>query len=153
MEQISENEIQKKIRKLSNLLRLYQHEYYVLASPSVNDSEYDNLFDQLLLLEKENPDFVEPDSPTHRVGSDLSSDLPEVEHTIPVLSLDKAYSSDEVYSWMQKTIKNSGSDLSFSVEEKIDGISIVLYYEKGLLVRAVTRGNGFIGNDVTSNVK
>ncbi len=80
-------------------------------------------------------------------------DFPEVAHTIPVLSLDKAYSSEAVLQWMQRTETKGGSTLAFVVEEKIDGVSIVLYYEDGLLVRAVTRGNGFIGNDVTGNIK
>ncbi|MBQ2528508.1 MAG: NAD-dependent DNA ligase LigA, partial [Spirochaetales bacterium] len=101
----------------------------------------------------EHPETRTPDSPTQRVGSDLSSDFPEVEHTIPVLSLDKAYSDTEILSWISKTTKNTGENLSFVLEEKLDGFSIVLYYEKGLLARAVTRGNGFIGNDVTANVK
>lgn len=141
------------IRRLSDLLRLYQHQYYVLASPEVSDAEYDGLFDKLLALEEAHPELRAADSPTARVGSDLASDLPEAEHSIPVLSLDKAYSAEEVEAWINKTIKNTGYNLTFSVEEKIDGISIVLYYENGILSRAVTRGNGFIGNDVTANVK
>ena len=104
-------------------------------------------------MHEEHPETRTPDSPTQRVGSDLSSDFPEVEHTIPVLSLDKAYSDTEILSWISKTTKNTGENLSFVLEEKLDGFSIVLYYEKGLLERAVTRGNGFVGNDVTANVK
>ncbi len=149
---MEKDEVLKEIRRLSDLLRLYQHEYYVLARPSVPDSEYDSLFDRLQTLENEYPELAEPDSPVKRVGSDLASDLPEVEHSIPVLSLDKAYSAEDVAAWMEKTSKNAGADLTFSVEEKIDGISIVLYYEDGRLQRAVTRGNGYIGNDVTANV-
>lgn len=140
-------------RELSALLTEYQKAYYVTGRPLVSDLEYDRLFDELLLLEKEHPEIRTPDSPTQRVGSDLSSDFPEVEHSIPVLSLDKAYSDSEILSWIDKTIKNTGENLSFVLEEKLDGFSIVLYYEKGLLTRAVTRGNGYVGNDVTANVK
>ena len=140
-------------RELRELLTEYQKAYYVTGRPLVSDLEYDRLFDELLLLEKEHPELRTPDSPTQRVGSDLSSDFPEVEHTIPVLSLDKAYSDTEILSWIEKTIRNTGENLSFVLEEKLDGFSIVLYYEKGLLSRAVTRGNGFVGNDVTANVK
>ncbi len=140
-------------RELSKVLTEYQRAYYVTGSALVSDMEYDRLFDELVLLEKEHPEVRTPDSPTQRVGSDLSSDFPEVEHTIPVLSLDKAYSDTEILSWIQKTMKNTGENLSFVLEEKLDGFSIVLYYEKGLLARAVTRGNGFVGNDVTANVK
>ncbi|MBO4393240.1 MAG: NAD-dependent DNA ligase LigA [Spirochaetales bacterium] len=140
-------------RELSKLLTEYQRAYYVTGRALVSDMEYDRLFDELLLLEKEHPEVRTPDSPTQRVGSDLSSDFPEVEHSIPVLSLDKAYSDSEILSWTKKTMKNTGENLSFVLEEKLDGFSIVLYYEHGLLARAVTRGNGFIGNDVTANVK
>jgi len=140
-------------RELSALLTEYQKAYYVTGRPLVSDLEYDRLFDELLLLEKEHPEVRTPDSPTQRVGSDLTSDFPEVEHTIPVLSLDKAYSDTEILSWIDKTIKNTGENLSFVLEEKLDGFSIVLYYEKGILTRAVTRGNGFVGNEVTANVK
>ena len=143
----------KRAEELRNLLGQYQRAYYVDGRPQVSDLEYDRLFDELTRLEAENPALRTPDSPTQRVGSDLSSDFPEVEHTIPVLSLDKAYSSEEIFSWISKTIKNTGESLSFVLEEKIDGFSVVLYYEKGLLVRAVTRGNGFVGNDVTANAK
>ena len=140
-------------KELANLLTQYQKAYYVSGRSLVSDLEYDRLFDELSLLEKQHPELKTPDSPTQRVGSDLSADFPEVEHSVPVLSLDKAYSDAEVYSWITKTRKNTGENLSFVLEEKIDGFSIVLYYEKGLLVRAVTRGNGFVGNDVTANVK
>ena len=86
-------------RELSRILTEYQRAYYVTGRALVSDMEYDRLFDELVLLEKEHPELRTPDSPTQRVGSDLSSDFPEVEHTIPVLSLDKAYSDSEILSW------------------------------------------------------
>ncbi|MGB4405758.1 MAG: NAD-dependent DNA ligase LigA [Sphaerochaeta sp.] len=141
------------IETLSDRLRTYQRAYYVDARPLVSDLEYDRLFDQLQTLEEEYPHLRFPDSPSQRVGSDLNSEFPDFVHTIPVLSLDKAYKSEEVSSWMAKTEAKVAQELSFVVEEKIDGVSIVLYYEKGLLVRAVTRGNGLVGNDVTANLK
>ncbi len=146
-------EIIEEIRKLSDLLSLYQNAYYVKNKPLVSDIEYDRLFDRLLDLEQNNPDLVLPDSPSMRVGSDLSKDIPEVTHTIPVLSLDKGYTVDSIRDWMDKTISKAGSDLSFVVEEKIDGVSIVLYYKNGILDLAATRGNGSVGNDITNNVK
>ena len=144
---------QSRAKELHKLLTEYQKAYYVDGRPIVSDLEYDRLFDELSRIEEEHPETRTPDSPTQRVGSDLSSDFPEVEHTIPVLSLDKAYSDTEILSWISKTTKNTGEDPSFVLEEKLDGFSIVLYYEKGILDRAVTRGNGFVGNDVTANVK
>jgi len=150
---MNRREAAQEIKRLSELLRRYEHEYYVQNAPSVSDREYDELYDRLVALERIFPDLVTSDSPTRRVGSDLSSELPEVEHTIPVLSLDKAYSFDDILSWARKTIASVERDLAFIVEEKIDGASIVLYYEEGLLARGVTRGNGVRGNDITENVR
>ncbi len=133
-------------------LNRHQTEYY-LGRPTISDGEFDRLFDRLKELESRFPELVRPDSPTHRVGSDLSQNFPEVEHSIPVLSLDKSYSSQEIDEWVSKTQRNAGEPLSFMLEEKIDGAAIVLYYEDGLLARAVTRGNGLVGNDITGNVR
>ncbi len=141
------------IDRLVELLTRYQYEYYRQNRPSVSDSEYDRLFDRLKSLEESHPGLVRTDSPTHRVGSDLSQDFPEVQHTIPVLSLDKCYSTEEILKWTDKIRKNVGENVSYTLEEKIDGASIVLYYERGRLARAVTRGNGIIGNNITGNVK
>ena len=146
-------EARKEIDELSRVVRRCQYEYFVLSRPSKSDAEYDRLAERLQYLEKEFPDLLRPDSPSLRVGSDLSSEFPEFQHTIPVLSLDKATTHREIIDWMSKLGDQAGKPLSFVFEEKIDGASIVLYYEKGMLVRAVTRGNGRVGNDVTGNVK
>ena len=148
-----ETDPRQEIESLAEKLRAYQSAYYVDARPLVSDLEYDRLFDRLQTLEEAHPHLRLPDSPTQRVGSDLNSEFPEVRHTIPVLSLDKAYKSGEISAWMAKTEAKGAQELSFVVEEKMDGVSIVLYYEKGVLVRAVTRGNGVVGNDVTANLK
>jgi DNA ligase (NAD+) len=141
------------IEALCEKLSRCQYEYFVLSRPSISDREYDRLFDRLLELERAFPAYRRTDSPTQRIGSDLTHELPEVRHTIPVLSLDKAYTAEDLESWTVKAGKNAGQSLSYTVEEKIDGASIVLYYEEGLLARAVTRGNGIVGNDVTANVR
>ena len=146
-------DIKKRIEELTNDLLRYQEAYYVQGKSLISDSEYDGLFDELARLEREHPEYASLNSPTVRVGSDLTSDFPEVKHTIPVLSLDKAYSVEEVLSFMTKCEEKGKENLSFVEEEKIDGISMVLYYEDGLLVRGVTRGNGSVGNDVTPNIK
>ena len=153
MKDLFEQSIEDEIIQLRNELRQYQHQYYIEAKPTVSDSTYDRLMDRLILLETENPQYNVPDSPSQRVGSDLNSDFPEVTHTIPVLSLDKAYTSQALLQWIDKSEVRGSSSLSFVIEEKIDGVSMVLYYEKGLLVRGVTRGNGYVGNDVTPNIK
>lgn len=142
---------------MTDLLLRYQQAYYVQAQPLVSDREFDRLFDRLTELERLYPQYKRPESPTSRIGSDLAAELPEIEHSIPVLSLDKAYSPAEVFAWMKKIEARADSEgaagVEFVLEEKIDGVSIVLYYEDGMLVRAVTRGNGTVGNDITANVK
>jgi DNA ligase (NAD+) len=150
---MTQAQAERRSRELSEALRRHQHAYFVEARPLVSDAEYDRLFDELSAIEREFPELALPDSPVRRVGSDLTQELPEAGHTIPVLSLDKSYGLPELMTWIEKTRKNAGESLSFICEEKIDGSSIVLYYEEGLLARAVTRGNGLVGNDVTGNVK
>ncbi len=150
---MTHREADARVRELSRLLERYQHAYFVESKPLVSDAEYDGLFDELSAIERDYPDLALPDSPTRRVGSDITQELPEVAHTIPVLSLDKSYTTEDLTAWMAKTERNAGRPLSFVCEEKIDGASMVLYYEKGLLLRAVTRGNGIVGNDVTGNVR
>ncbi len=145
--------IEAEIATLRGELERYQTAYYVDSRPLVDDLIYDQKFDRLVELEKAYPQYASPTSPTVRVGSDISSDFPEVQHTIAVLSLDKAYSEEELLAWIIKLEKHVPDELGIIVEEKIDGVSIVLYYEEGILARAVTRGNGVIGNDVTANVK
>lgn len=146
-------DIKNRIELLSRELLRHQHLYYVKAEPEISDLEYDRLFDDLVELEKKYPQFAWPNSPTKRVGSDLDNTFPEKEHAIPVLSLDKQYTIEELEKWVNKTINNAGQALSFVVEEKIDGASIVLYYKNGSLESALTRGNGVVGNDVIENVR
>lgn len=138
---------------LAGELLRHQHLYYVQARPEISDAEYDRLLDELLLLEKRFPQFAGANSPSRRVGSDLDNTFPERAHTVPVLSLDKIYRSEELQQWLLKTAAISGASVGFTVEEKIDGASIVLYYERGELLYALTRGNGFTGNDVSDNVR
>jgi DNA ligase (NAD+) len=145
--------IKEKISKLSKSLLHHQYIYYVKNQPEISDREYDCLFDELLDLEKKYPQLAVLNSPTKRIGSDLDNSFSEQKHKIPVLSLDKEYTTEGLKKWIDKIRLNAGSDISFVVEEKIDGVSIVLYYKKGLLDIALTRGNGIFGNDVTNNIK
>ena len=145
--------IQQEIKRLTDALNTHQHRYYVEAMPSISDQQYDLMMDQLIELEQRYPELATADSPSQRVGSDLGSSFPEVPHTVPVLSLDKAYDEQALLQWMHRTGAKGAQPLSFIAEEKMDGVSLVLYYERGVLVRALTRGNGFVGNDVTTNAK
>lgn len=146
-------DIRKRIEELSVELLRHQYLYYVMAKPEISDREYDRLFDELVSLEEKYPQYALANSPTRRVGSDLDNTFPEKEHTIPVLSLDKEYTGEGLEKWVDKTISSAKRAIGFVVEEKIDGASIVLYYKKGRLDSALTRGNGLVGNDVTDNIR
>ena len=146
-------EVKKRMEFLANEIRRHQYLYYKKAQPEISDREYDALFDELLELERKYPELAMPDSPTKRVGSDLDNEFPEVRHPFPMLSLDKVYTINELKSWIEKARNDSGYDISFTIEEKIDGSTIVLHYDDGVLIRAVTRGDGYVGNDITENVR
>jgi DNA ligase (NAD+) len=141
--------------ELQQALREHNYRYHVLHDPIITDSEYDALFAELQAIEAEHPELVTPDSPTQRVGSDLESDLPKVRHPVPVLSLDNAFSSEEVRAWRERIGRLLPEDatLDYVVEPKFDGLTVVLTYEDGLLVQGATRGNGEVGDDVTPNVR
>ncbi len=142
-----------RIRTLSAEISRHDYLYYVLGKPEISDREYDRLFDELLGLEMQFPDLALPDSPTKRVGSDLDNAFPQVPHDPPMLSLEKRYSAEDVVAWARETREKSGAKISFVLEEKIDGTAIELIYEKGVLTRAATRGNGKTGYDVTNNAR
>lgn len=137
-----------------DILRYHEWRYYVQDDPAISDPEYDKLFKQLQKFEEEHPDTVTPDSPTERVGSDLTKDFPEVEHLKPMYSLDNSYNEDDLRSW-DKRVRGfvDDTEVVYSVEPKFDGSSIALVYEDDILVRGATRGNGTVGEEVTNNVK
>lgn len=137
-----------------DILRFHEWRYYVQNNPAISDPEYDKLFKQLQKFEEKHPDEVTPDSPTQRVGSDLTKDFPEVEHLKPMLSLDNSYSEEDLHAW-DKRVRGfvKAQEVVYSVEPKFDGGSIALVYEDDILVRGATRGNGTVGEEVTNNVK
>ena len=141
--------IKKKINDLENEIRLHQKYYYIDNKPKISDREFDILFKELQSLEKSYPDFVSKNSPTKIVGSDLDNTFEKYKHKIPVLSLENTYSNDELIEWATKL---SPTEI-FSFEWKVDGASIVLYYINGELDKAVTRGTGGIGDDITENIR
>ncbi len=147
------NKIEKEIEKLSETLLFHQNLYYIKSTPVISDREYDLFFDKLLQLEKKYPEYIKENSPSKRVGVDLDNRFVEKKHKIPVLSLDKEYTIDGINKWIDKNIEFAEKQIGFMVEEKLDGASIVLYYEKGYLREALTRGDGSKGNVVTTNVR
>ncbi len=146
--------IKNRIEELRRLLNEYNHQYYVLSSPTVSDKEFDMLMKELEALEATRPDLADPLSPTQRVGSDISKGFSQVKHIYPMLSLANTYSVEEVDDFVKRVKKEIiGEDCALVGEMKFDGTSISLVYENGRLTRAVTRGDGVQGDDVTANVK
>ena len=147
-------EAARRVDELRELVRRHDHRYYVLADPEISDYEYDQLFSELKELEEEFPDLQTPASPTQRVAGEPLPGLDQVEHAVPMLSLDNSYSRDELESWYERLCRELGHDPGdLAAELKIDGVSISLVYVDGILERAVTRGDGAVGDDVTSNAR
>lgn len=146
-------EIEAKIKRLREELEQHNHNYYVLSAPTISDIEFDRMMKELQTLEEAHPEYADPHSPTQRVGSDLSKEFQQVEHTYPMLSLGNTYSADEVRDFYERTARALGEPFEVVAELKYDGTSISLTYEEGRLVRAVTRGDGTRGDDVTANVR
>ena len=146
--------IKQRIEALREELNRHNHNYYVLNSPQISDKDFDMLMKELELMERNFPQYDDPLSPTHRVGSDLTKGFTQVAHIHPMLSLGNTYSITEVEDFMRRTRQQlMGEDFSIVGEMKFDGTSISLIYENGRLVRAVTRGDGEKGDVVTDNVK
>ena len=148
-----------RIAELRDVIRDHEHRYYVLADPAVTDAEFDRLMAQLRELEARHPDLVTADSPTQRVGGRPAEGFTTVEHLVPMLSLDNAYTEDELRAFHDRVVKVLGAageapaEVIYVAELKIDGLSIALTYDHGVLVRGVTRGDGVRGEDVTGNVR
>jgi DNA ligase (NAD+) len=134
-------------------LEQHNYNYYVLSAPTISDPEFDNKLKQLQELEEANPEFFDPNSPTQRVGSDIAAGFNQVSHIYPMLSLGNTYSEAEVSDFYDRVRRGLNEDFELVCELKYDGTSISITYEDGLLIRAVTRGDGDKGDDVTTNVK
>lgn len=145
--------IKERIDLLRSELHRHNHNYYVLNAPEITDKEFDDLMRELQELENEHPEYADPNSPTMRVGSDLNKNFTQVAHKYPMLSLGNTYSESEVTDFFERVRKGLNEDFEICCELKYDGTSISLTYEEGKLVRAVTRGDGEKGDDVTDNVK
>ncbi len=140
---------------LRDQIRLHNYRYSVLSQPIISDAEYDALFDELDAIEKAHPELITPDSPTQRVGSDLDTRLPKVRHPVPMLSLAKAYTADDIHAWRTRIdrLLDSSAPITYTIEPKFDGLTVVLTYTDGVLTQGTTRGDGYVGDDVTANVR
>ncbi|GGN54288.1 DNA ligase [Actinoplanes lobatus] len=139
--------------ELADEIREHQHRYYQLDAPTVSDAEFDLLLRELEALEAEFPELRTPESPTQTVGGTTTGDFPKVEHAERMMSLDNVFNLDELTAWAERAVRDAGGPVRFLCELKIDGLAINLTYEKGVLVRAATRGTGRVGDDVTPNVR
>ena len=147
------NEIEARIVALRRELEQHNYNYYVLSAPTISDREFDEKMKELERLEAEHPEFYDADSPTQRVGSDLTKEFRQVAHRYPMLSLGNTYSEEDVRDFYERIERTLGEPFEIVAELKFDGTSISLIYEGGRLVQAVTRGDGVRGDDVTANVR
>ena len=146
--------IQKKIEALREKIRHHEYRYYVLDDPEMSDADFDKLMNELKRLEAEHPELITPDSPTQRVGGKPREGFVKAKHSSPMLSLDNAYSEEELRDWERRAHELTGrTDLEYMCELKLDGMSLALVYRDGRLERGITRGDGTTGEDVTSNVR
>jgi DNA ligase (NAD+) len=141
-----------RLNELKELLNTYNYQYYVQDQPTVSDQEYDSLMDELIHIEQAHPEWRTPDSPSQRIGGEVLEGFTKVTHSVPMMSLADIFNEDEVRDFDERVTSVIG-DTDYVVELKLDGLSVSLIYENGTLVRAATRGNGTIGEDITHNVK
>jgi DNA ligase (NAD+) len=152
MSSAKETEIRHKIQELSESIKDHQFKYYVLDDPAITDAEFDKLWKELVELEKKYPQFKLPDSPTSDVGGGFATHFEQHDHIEKMMSLDNVFDADELDAWFDR-IEKTGAKNTWLCEVKVDGLAINLLYEKGRLTRALTRGNGTTGEDVTLNIK
>ncbi len=150
---MNKEEAKARISELGKIIENHNYNYYILTQPTISDYDFDMLLNELIDLEKRFPDLVLPDSPTQRVGGDLTKEFKTVKHRYPMLSLSNSYNIEEVKDFISRIKKTIEEDVEFVCELKFDGVSISLTYENGLFVKAVTRGDGTQGDDVTTNIK
>ncbi|RLB06743.1 MAG: DNA ligase (NAD(+)) LigA, partial [Deltaproteobacteria bacterium] len=150
-----DEKIIKEIEELREKIRYHNYRYYVLNEPEISDAEYDRLFRRLVELEQKYPELITPDSPTQRVGAEPQKGFRQVRHRQPMLSLDDCFSEEELREFDARTKRFLGDvdQIEYTAEPKIDGLAVELVYEKGKLTLASTRGDGYVGEDVTANIK
>jgi DNA ligase (NAD+) len=142
------------MRQLIQILAKHNHAYYVMDQPTIEDSEYDQLFHQLKALEEQYPDLVQADTPTNKVGGQPLSKFDNVTHVVPMLSLGNVFNQEDLFAFARRAEERlPNQQIEYDVELKFDGLAISLWYENGILVRGVTRGDGETGEDITQNVK
>jgi DNA ligase (NAD+) len=150
---VNDKEAKKRIEELTAALNRHNHAYYVLSNPSISDYEFDTLLKELEQLEQAHPSLIDKNSPTKRVGGDITKKFETVVHQYPMLSLSNSYSKEEIIEWENRIKKLADDKITFVCELKYDGVAIGIRYKNGKLTQAVTRGDGTQGEDVTTNVR
>ncbi|KUG25344.1 dna ligase [hydrocarbon metagenome] len=147
--------VEKRIEELREEIRYHDYNYYILNNPKISDEQYDLLYKELEKLESEYPELITPDSPTQRVGSDLTKEFKPIQHIIPMLSLSNTYSENELFDFDRRVRDGIGNldEVEYIAELKIDGVSVSIRYENYNMVTAATRGDGYVGEEITNNVK
>src|SRR5690606_30972313 len=146
-------DVQKKIAQLTKELNAYNYQYYVLANSEISDYNFDIKLKELEALEAQYPEFIDPNSPSQKIGGDITHKFKTVQHRWPMLSLGNTYNEQELREFDERVRKVVGDQVQYVCELKFDGLSISITYENGKLIRAVTRGDGTQGDEVTNNVK
>lgn len=148
------NSVIEQMRQLIQLIAKHNHAYYVMDQPSISDNEYDHLFHQLKALEQQHPECIQADTPTNKVGGQALSKFASVTHAVPMLSLGNVFNQEDLFAFARRIDERlPNQKVQYDVELKLDGLAISLWYENGVLVRGVTRGDGETGEDITQNVK
>jgi DNA ligase (NAD+) len=155
MDTMTENKEQHRLQELQSQLRFHNYRYYILNEPLISDHEYDQMYRELQELEEKYPDLRTPDSPTQRAGTEPSDAFDRIQHPAPILSLDNAFSPEEITAWFERISKldQRVSEADFTLEPKLDGLTVVLHYENGLFIRGATRGDSEIGEEITENLR
>jgi DNA ligase (NAD+) len=147
------SDAKRRVEELRDVIHHHEYRYYVLDDPEISDAEYDELVRELQSLEEEFPELITPDSPTQRVGGQPSELFAPVTHRAPMLSLDNAFNWEELNAWGKRVERTLGRQADFVCELKIDGVAVALTYESGAYVTGATRGDGFVGDDITANIR
>lgn len=148
-------ELQEKIDHLRKEINFHNYRYHVLDDPVISDYEFDQLLNELREIEKENPELVTPDSPSQRIGGAVSEKFSRIEHPAPILSLANAFSAEDIRSWYERLVRldDRVREAEYSVEPKIDGLTVILHYRNGKFIQGATRGDGEVGEEITQNLR
>ena len=152
---MSDPDVRKQIEELRQQINYHNYLYHTLDSPIISDYEFDQLMNKLKELEAAHPELITPDSPTQRTGGPPLEKFRKVQHPVPVLSLANGFGRQDILDWYERILKidPAVAHADYVLEPKLDGLTVVLHYENGLFVLGATRGDGFVGEDVTENLK